>query len=1638
MKNGGWLDKYSDGGTMQEHQENYNNASVSLPEGFVGDGYNTKGRDYSPAWGGQFQTGGYLKKKLKKTERELLKEYVDPSTKKALEKAKQQGITTGIHNGPLDAIRHSSSAAAMTSALPTWTNFIPGVAPLKMAATNVAGAAHEIGSPNSWQEHASDLYNNFIGSVVGALPIPEENQHDLLIEAQKRGVLSDMGDKTPLRKRPVTPKKEMGGSIPGAVGFSYARTEGAAPDNGPYAKKTMASAQNGMRILQPGEKFMNNNFNSNSKKATEAEKALKQILTNNKQRQKDRKFDIRETPRTVVNDAIPAPKKLHTTDLNKLNVRNKTQAEIDAEEAANDKAIAAQRKAIRENSDANVLNDWSEFFDSKNHTRQNWEDSTAGLESKFRVSDKPNFFDDWLNPLNMIGGMAADLGAAPNQIVQQDSMAPLYSAIATPLLTGMLEGFGAKSNKEFVNNLINPVNFVPGYRSVEKAVGKKLRNMPTSVAPELRQGLATQGFPNPLGMVDKIVPRPPAPLHFLGMEDSWNHYSPLNLIPGYGQKLSAASSHPRFVGFRKFGNSIQDVIESQSLRPKGTGMGSKQIMGEGNWAEPGKVNEHYSGVFEATMNPQIEGSNIRLEKWRNRNGIVGTTNEGDVAIPLTDPGLSFNRRLPFSNRYIPINKDKLINNQFQWSTQLPHLQSLTEKYGLWAGGAGAAGYFTGGSEGAKENINTFNEYTIDPLINLTKPYYNQAEKEFTRQTSQYKNGGVIKDDRGQWDHPGEVTEINSNIITMKPDPMTGKKLTRPIIGVSDTGDVKIMKPGKDYKFRGTKVTEYPMAQDGETIPGGKNIKVKYPDGDIKTVNTGSPEYIEMYKKGKIQTPEGIANDTYWGGELDDVKVSAKLSALAKARGKYDKEHGREAFINEKKDEYIKGLGESNWYGADRNNFPENVLRDINANYDYNRNTEAIERLAKQRGWDLTYRDNWVDKLTPGEREAVMNSKYSSQLNPNEFSNTLSGIQQLGNTLLPGNPLPFPIVGLTPKEEEEDRNSMLSGLKVFSLMNAPGNAAANYLKNTNTSSYPEYRSQSRFDIPFVDFQRMGNVSEVESMAFNPLTYQGVASLPTMVSGIGSKYNAAKNIFSNVKPILQDIKPLAKDLKEAYKQRGIINQQIRDLPNYLSQAENREAALNYVTQNDIVNPEQLRTAYVDILDNLRSAARNIDPDNLAHRVEMDIMNFNDNAPEVDRLRDLINSQSVIDPAEAKSLLKELSEKLPKIQDYGDDVKNILNKKKGELIINTKQSNKAKDFFKNILKNSDKKIEDLYKHPNVELSKEEERTLDAIRELGKYRRLFSTDRSEGLRNREVMENVRDLISKLDEDVVQKLMGVPKQQFIDSYRALSNVTKEAPELKGPLQYSNIQEAPYNELLESINSKVNLDPTGQRLFGTSPADNVFSKAANRYNERILPYEYETPNSKSIPELIHYAETNYALVDDINKPILDASGNIIGYEKTFVKPNTTKLQLKGAIDKVSNAVKGDELIGAHNLSTDSYSLSLRAALPYLKKGTLRVKVAPENMATNAMGTATRFPKLAIKDINSQIQEIEKVTGKKLPRASYDASTGSYNFPTIYFEKLKYGGSISSANKNSLVKLDQLTNFTNYNTKQPGGWLDKYN
>jgi hypothetical protein len=104
---------------------------------------------------------------------------------------------------------------------------------------------------------------------------------------------------------------------------------------------------------------------------------------------------------------------------------------------------------------------------------------------------------------------------------------------------------------------------------------------------------------------------------------------------------------------------------------------------------------------------------------------------------------------------------------------------------------------------------------------------------------QKRDGGIIKDDRGQWAHPGEITEIGSNNITMEGVPYD-------VLGISDEGDIKLMKPGKNYTFKGKKVTEFPMAKNGmrQEQKGLQNL-----DNLLNFSNYNSPKkggWLEKY------------------------------------------------------------------------------------------------------------------------------------------------------------------------------------------------------------------------------------------------------------------------------------------------------------------------------------------------------------------------------------------------------------------------------------------------------------------------------------------------------------------------------------------------------------------------------------------------------------------------------------------------------------------------------------------------------------------------------------------------------------------------------------------------------------------------
>jgi len=96
---------------------------------------------------------------------------------------------------------------------------------------------------------------------------------------------------------------------------------------------------------------------------------------------------------------------------------------------------------------------------------------------------------------------------------------------------------------------------------------------------------------------------------------------------------------------------------------------------------------------------------------------------------------------------------------------------------------------------------------IEVAPNRFKLLQNGGEMKYYQQGLDFKpktisqNGSIVSP-LGQWEYPGEITTIPSNEITME-------GVDYDVLGVSNTGDTKLMKPGKDYKFDGEYVTEYP-------------------------------------------------------------------------------------------------------------------------------------------------------------------------------------------------------------------------------------------------------------------------------------------------------------------------------------------------------------------------------------------------------------------------------------------------------------------------------------------------------------------------------------------------------------------------------------------------------------------------------------------------------------------------------------------------------------------------------------------------------------------------------------------------------------------------------------------------------------
>lgn len=222
----GWLEKYNDGGPVQP---NYNDYSVSASPDFVGEGYSNVGRNYSPAWGGQFQKGGTVKRFMQPTE----------TFKNFGYNPKENGLST----------EYSTSIGG-----PGEIYLVPG---------------YRQGRLLNDPEATFNMYGEHLGGPFKTVKAAED-----FAQLRHKYVEQNKNIPAPFKTRDYAMGGSIGGAtqgIPGATGFMYARVAGSTPskDKGRNkVYKTDASAQNGkeMKFYQEGLDFKPKSISKNGSK----------------------------------------------------------------------------------------------------------------------------------------------------------------------------------------------------------------------------------------------------------------------------------------------------------------------------------------------------------------------------------------------------------------------------------------------------------------------------------------------------------------------------------------------------------------------------------------------------------------------------------------------------------------------------------------------------------------------------------------------------------------------------------------------------------------------------------------------------------------------------------------------------------------------------------------------------------------------------------------------------------------------------------------------------------------------------------------------------------------------------------------------------------------------------------------------------------------------------------------------------------------------------------------------------------------------------------------------------------------------------------------------------------------------------
>jgi hypothetical protein len=163
-----------------------------------------------------------------------------------------------------------------------------------------------------------------------------------------------------------------------------------------------------------------------------------------------------------------------------------------------------------------------------------------------------------------------------------------------------------------------------------------------------------------------------------------------------------------------------------------------------------------------------------------------------------------------------------------------------------------------------------NQYKIPTAQNGRELQYYQQGNDW-QPKSISRDGSIIHDNNGYWnrDNWGKPVQIDSNRITME-------GVSQPLLGIGlnasqEPVDAKMMTSGNNYRFKGKKVVELPIGQNGANVQmkdqevlldnliNFTNLNKKMQDGGILNPKTGEKFNIQ----GENDNPQFRTDDRNW-------------------------------------------------------------------------------------------------------------------------------------------------------------------------------------------------------------------------------------------------------------------------------------------------------------------------------------------------------------------------------------------------------------------------------------------------------------------------------------------------------------------------------------------------------------------------------------------------------------------------------------------------------------------------------------------------------------------------------------------------------------------------------------------------------